>query len=197
MLEWRVGGIRCRLSLLFPALVTVLLLRQPDGLAISCLLASLIHEGGHLVAMVAVGVPPHRCTIGAFGVRLDLDNSLVGYGKNLWICLAGPLANGVAAVLLFLWRNTEVAVVHLVLAGLNLLPAASLDGGELLRCCAGLMGLGALADTALRFVSAMVLLPLATLSFWLYINESNATLLIVSAYLVTLVFFSEKNEKTS
>ena len=46
MLEWRIGGVRCRLSLLFPALITALLLWQPDGLAVSCLLASLIHEGG-------------------------------------------------------------------------------------------------------------------------------------------------------
>ena len=58
MLEWRLCGVRFRLSLLFPALVTALLMCQPKGLALSCLLASLIHEGGHLLAMMAVGVPP-------------------------------------------------------------------------------------------------------------------------------------------
>lgn len=197
MFEWRLGGVRCRLSLLFPALVTALLLWQSDGLAISCLLASLIHEGGHLMAMVMVGVPPQQCTLGAFGLRFDLNNTLVGYGKNLFISFAGPLANGVAAALLFWLKSPSVAMVHLTLAGLNLLPAAALDGGELLRCGVCLLGMETLADAVLRFTSALVLLPLATVSLWLFINSCNPTLLIVSAYLVTLVFFSEKNEKSS
>lgn len=197
MLEWRLGGVRYRLSLLFPALVTALLLWQPDGLAVSCLLASLIHEGGHLLAMMAVGVPPQRCTVGAFGLRLDLDNTLVGYEKNMLISLAGPLANGVAAALLFWMKRPDTAMVHLVLAGLNLLPASALDGGELLRCGVCLLGMETLADTVVRFTSALVLLPLATSSLWLCIRSQNPTLLIVSVYLTALVFFSEKSEKTT
>ena len=197
MLEWRIGGVRCRLSLLFPALITALLLWQPDGLAVSCLLASLIHEGGHLAAMLAVGVPPHRCTLGAFGMRIDLRNTLVGYGSHIAISLAGPLANGVAAVVLFLLRSPQAAMVHLLLAGVNLLPAAALDGGELLYYGLCLLGMEHLADSLLRFTSALVLLPLAAVSIWLFIENRNPTLLIVSGYLVTLIIFSEKNEKTS
>ena len=197
MLEWRIGGVRCRLSLLFPALITALLLWQPDGLTVSCLLASLIHEGGHLAAMLAVGVPPHRCTLGAFGMRIDLRNTLVGYGSHIAISLAGPLANGVAAVVLFLLRSPQAAMVHLLLAGVNLLPAAALDGGELLYYGLCLLGMEHLADSLLRFTSALVLLPLAAVSIWLFIENRNPTLLIVSGYLVTLIIFSEKNEKTS
>lgn len=197
MLEWRIGGVRCRLSLLFPALITTLLLWQPDGLAVSCLLASLIHEGGHLAAMLAVGVPPQRCTLGAFGMRIDLRNTLVGYGSHIAISLAGPLANGLAAIVLFCLRSVDAAAVHLLLAGVNLLPAAALDGGELLRYGLYLLGLERLADSLLRFTSALVLLPLAAVSIWLFIKVGNPTLLIVSGYLVALIIFSEKNEKTS
>ena len=197
MLEWRVGGVSCRLSLLFPALITALLLWQPDGLAVSCLLASLIHEGGHLVAMLAVGVPPQRCTLGAFGMRIDLRSTLVGYGSHIAISLAGPLANGLAAVVLFCLHSSDAAVVHLLLAGFNLLPAAALDGGELLRYGLCLLGMERLADSLLRFTSALVLLPLAAVSIWLFITNENPTLLIVSGYLVALIIFSEKNEKTS
>lgn len=197
MLEWRLCGVRCRLSLLFPALVTALLLWRPDGLAVSCLLASFIHEGGHLLAMLLVGVPPQRCTVGAFGLRLDLDNTLVGYRKNLLISVAGPLVNGVSAALLFWMGRSDAAAVHLMLAGLNLLPASALDGGELLHSSVCLLGMEPLADAVLRFTSALVLLPLATVSLWLCIREQNPTLLIVSVYLAALVFFSEKNEKTS
>lgn len=197
MLEWRLGGVRCRLSLLFPALVTALLLWQPDGLAVTCLLASLIHEGGHLLAMLSVGVPPQCCTLGAFGMRIDLEYPLVDYKRSLWISLAGPLANGLAAVAFLLLHAPEVAMVHLALAELNLLPAAALDGGEIVRCGLSLLGLDALAPTLLRFTSALVLLPLAAVSLWLFLRGGNPTLLIVSSYLMVLVFFSDKCEKNS
>jgi membrane-associated protease RseP (regulator of RpoE activity) len=147
--------------------------------------------------MLAVGVPPHRCTLGAFGMRIDLRNTLVGYGSHIAISLAGPLANGVAAVVLFLLRSPQAAMVHLLLAGVNLLPAAALDGGELLYYGLCLLGMEHLADSLLRFTSALVLLPLAAVSIWLFIENRNPTLLIVSGYLVTLIIFSEKNEKTS
>lgn len=197
MLEWRVGGIRCRVSLLFPALVTALLLWQPDGLAVSCLLASLVHEGGHLLAMLALGVPPQNCTLGAFGMRMDLENPLVDYKKSIVISIAGPLANGVAAAVLLMLDSPDTAMVHLVLAGLNLLPAATLDGGEILRCGLCLLGLDALIRWVLRLSSALVLLPLAAVSFWLCFRGNNPTLLIVSGYLVALVIFSDKCEKSS
>ena len=197
MLEWRLGGVRCRVSLLFPALVTALLLIQPDGLAVSCLLASLIHEGGHLLVMLTLGVPPCACTLGAFGMRMNIDNQLVNYKKNLLISLAGPLTNGVVAVILFWLHAYDAAMVHLVLAALNLLPAAALDGGEILRCGLCLLGLDRCTRWALRLSSVLVLLPLAAISGWLFIQGKNLTLLIVSAYLVVMVFFSEKYEKTS
>ena len=197
MLEWRLGGVRCRVSLLFPALVTALLLWQPDGLAVSCLLASLIHEGGHLLAMLTLGVPPRACTLGAFGMRMNIDNQLVNYKKNLLISLAGPLTNGMVAVILFWLHAYDAAMVHLVLAALNLLPAAALDGGEILRCGLCLLGLDRCTRWVLRLSSVLVLLPLAAISGWLFIQGKNLTLLIVSAYLVAMVFFSEKYEKTS
>ena len=197
MFEWRWGGIRCRVSLLFPALVTALLLCQPDGLAVTCLLASLIHECGHLLAMLAVGVPPQNCTLGAFGMRMDLGRRLLNYKKNLFISLAGPLANGVTAWVLWMAGRPTAAVVHLTLAMLNLLPAAALDGGELLRCGLCLLGLEVLATPLLRLTSALVLLPLAAASLWLCLRGGNPTLLIVGGYLTALVFFSDKCEKNS
>ena len=130
-------------------------------------------------------------------MRIDLRNNLVGYSSHIAISLAGPLANGLAAAVLFCLRSPYAAVVHLALAGFNLLPAAALDGGELLRYGMCLLGMERLADSLLRFTSALILLPLAAISIWLFIRNENPTLLIVSGYLLALIIFSEKNEKTS
>ena len=198
MFEFCIGGVRCRLSLLFPALLTALLLWQPDGLAVCCLLAALLHEGGHLLAMLCLGVPPEDCVLGAFGARIRLGHRLSGYKENLVISLAGPLVNFLCASVLLLCERTTPALVHLVLALLNLLPATALDGGEILRCGLCLIGLESLSGLILRLTSALTLLPLAAGSFWLFLEEEgNGTLLIVSGYLTALIFFSDKLQKTS
>ncbi len=148
--------------------------------------------------MTMLGVRPEECVVGAFGVRIKVKQRLTGYGRNLLISLAGPLANVVGFCILMLLRQTQSGVIHLLLAILNLLPAASLDGGEILRCGLCMMGLESFVPTVLRFTSALILLPLATVSFCLLFHgEENPTLLIVSVYLTAFVFFSEKYEKTS
>ncbi len=190
MLEGQWQGVKCRVSLLFPALLTGLLLAQPDSLAVSCVLASAMHEGGHLLAMMALGCPPRLCTLGAFGLRIEMGGErLVGYRRNIRISLAGPAVNLLAAPLLWAVGCKTAAVVHGLLAVLNLLPAAALDGGQIMRCVLCLAGKEAQADRWLRLLSAAVMLPLAAGAFWLALSRrGNPTLLIVSGYLVALIF---------
>lgn len=190
MLEAHAAGVHWRLSLLFPALLTGLLLAQSNSLAVTCVLASVMHEGGHLLVMLALGCPPRACTIGAFGMRIEMAaNRLVSYRNNILISLAGPAVNLIAAPLLWLAGRPHAAMVHFVLAALNLLPAAALDGGQILRCVLCLKGREDKADSRLRYLSAAVLLPLAAASFWMFLSgRGNSTLMIVSGYLVGMIF---------
>ncbi len=198
MLEFAVLGVRCRLSLLFPALLTVLLLWQPDGPAVSCILASLVHEGGHLLAMVLAGVPPENCTLSAFGVRIRMPFCEIGYKQNILISLAGPMANGLAAGVLLRCDCLTPAVAHLVLAVLNLLPSRALDGGQVLRSGLCLLGMERWADRVVQVFSAGVLMLLTTAGLLLvWHGEGNVSLLIVCGYLAALTFFSDKIEKTT
>ena len=195
MLEGHIAGVRCRVSLLFPALLAGLLLAQTDSLAVSCVLASAMHEGGHLLAMLALGCPPQACTLGAFGMRIEMSaERMVGYRRNILISFAGPMVNLLAAPLLWLSGCGRAAAVHLTLAIFNLLPAAALDGGQILRCVFCLVGKETKADRWLRMLSAAVLLPLAVLAFWLFLSGwGNVTLLIVSGYLTALIFLHPQN----
>lgn len=198
MLEFAVCGVRCRLSLLFPALLTVLLLCQPNGPAVACILASLIHEGGHLLAMVLAGVPPEDCTLGACGARIRVRACEVGYIQNILISLAGPLANVLSAGVLLGCHRLVPAVAHFTLAAVNLLPSAALDGGQILRCGLCLLGMERLADRVVQAFSAVALLVLATIGFYLLLQGlGNVSLLLVCGYLAALTFFSDKIQKTS
>ena len=195
-LEGQLGAVRWRVSLLFPALVTVLLLLQPDGLALPCVLASLIHEGGHLAAMLLLNCPPESCTVSAFGARIVTDSRRPpGYRQQIMISLAGPGINFLAAAGLWIAAGlgavgcSRAAAVHILLGVFNMLPAGALDGGQALRCVLCLRGAPDRADRVLRVLSAAVLLPVAIGSLYLVLSGSgNGTLLIVSIYLTVLVF---------
>lgn len=198
MFTFYLWGVRCRLSLLFPALLTALLLYQPEGIAAGCLLAALLHEGGHLLAMRVLGIPPEACVVGMFGARIRLGSRLPGYRQNLLISLAGPFTNLFCGGMLWLWGRESAAVVHGGMALFNLLPVTALDGGELIRCGLGLLGWERVSGVLLRVTTAVTLLPLAAFSLWLYIQgKGNPTLCVVSGYFVTLVFFSDKMQKNT
>ena len=190
-------GVRCRISLLFPALVTFLLTIQTDGLMAICMLASLIHEIGHIIAMRLTGMRPEECTLGLFGIRIRLRTSMGGYGKNAIVAAAGPLINGLSAAILWSMGARQSALVHLLLAVLNLLPVSVLDGGELLKCALGAAGCRHGAEKVLTTVSVItVLLLLIGGAVLCVIDKGNLTLLIVAAYPALLWFF-EKISKTS
>ena len=187
---------RCRVSILFPALLSALLLCRNGDLTLVCLLASLVHEIGHLLTMLLLHVPPKECVVGLFGLRIQLTQHITTYPRNVMIALAGPLANGLAAGFLWWFGASQAAMVHLWLAILNLLPITVLDGGEILR---GLVGLcGGNVDAFLHRCSIGTTAFIIVNGLWIMVRHSGTpTLFIVGCYLAMMLFFSNKNEKTS
>ncbi len=196
MLTFRLCGVPCRVSLLFPALLTALLLYQPEGLTVTCLFASVMHEVGHLLAMLWWRVPPKECVLGLFGLRIRLGSHLSKYGRNIGIALAGPAVNGISAVVLWWLDAPQTAAVHLLLAVLNLLPVGVLDGGEVLRSVMCLCGCHSNADGVVRMTSRLTVLPITLFGLHL-LPVGNPTLLIVGVYLMVMTILSDKNEKNS
>ena len=195
MLRFQLCGIPCRVSLLFPALITTLLLCQDDTLTVACLFASLIHEGGHLLAMILLHMPLQECVLGPFGLRIRLADRLTAYGKSIWIALSGPLANVVAALVLWQSACVESALVHMCLAALNVLPVVALDGGEILYCISRVWGWE--GTILLRITSTIIISSTLLVGVWLMWTYANPTLWIVGAYLAAMAFFLDKNEKNS
>ncbi len=112
--------------------------------------AILLHEWGHVLAARLCGVRLGTCRVNLFGARLSLAGML-SYRQELLIAAAGPVVNLLsAAVVLLPHRHAGAetvaayvasgaaggvfAVSSLGLAGINLLPVRSLDGGRILYC---------------------------------------------------------------
>ncbi len=104
------------------------------------LLASLLHECGHLAALRVFRVPLRRVDVEPLGANLVYDDALCPLRASAWIAFSGAFANLLTVLfcLPFLWfvpQNLPLAFFALAnafLAFLNLLPWSCLDGGRLL-----------------------------------------------------------------
>lgn len=195
MLERTFNGITFRLSLLFPAAVIVLMSLDNGNFTLLCLLASVLHEVGHILAMLIVHDHPRRVTMGIFGICVERDQECyLSYRATAVVSLAGPLVNVFCFTVFWCLGQPIAAVIHAGLALFNLLPITSLDGGEALYALLCLRMAEHRASRILHVVSLAVIFPIAVVGFWLLLSEThNFTLLIMSAYLLLLLFFKEKH----
>ncbi len=132
--------LRLRVNLFaLPAIVLLFLLEGPLPASL-LLLAALLHECGHLVALRIFHVPLRRVDIEPLGANLVYDDALCPLRASAWIAFSGALANLLAVLcclpfLYFFPQNLPLAFFALAnafLAFLNLLPWSCLDGGRLL-----------------------------------------------------------------
>ncbi|MDF2977073.1 MAG: site-2 protease family protein [Actinomycetospora sp.] len=119
------------------------------GLAVALLLMAslLVHETAHAVVARARGLGVDGITLWLLGGTTRLRRDPESPGTELRVAVVGPLASAVLAGLfglaavgarsasadLVVAVLVELAVVNLLLAVFNLLPAAPLDGGRVLR----------------------------------------------------------------
>ena len=116
----------------FPVLALMLLL-FPLRFLVGVLLAALIHELGHLLALKIAGGRVLSIRLRSFGARIEA--APMSPGRSALCALAGPAAG---ALTIFAWKSfPELALAGLVQTVFNLLPVYPLDGGRALRniCC--------------------------------------------------------------
>jgi Peptidase M50B-like len=100
-----------------------------DGFAWG-LLAMMLHEVGHLLAALAVGIKVKSVALRWKGLCTVREAGPPD--KNLLVSLAGPFAN---VLLLLLWpMSHRFGVANICFAAVNLLPINGSDGDRALTC---------------------------------------------------------------
>lgn len=114
------------------------LLFDPAGFLRLSLLASFIHETGHIIFYVICKSKFPKVTVTAFGISLNSTNNL-SVKQDLVVTCAGPLFNLLAAILFLLIIQVKAsymlyffAAVNICIGAYNLLPIGILDGARLL-----------------------------------------------------------------
>lgn len=98
---------------------------------LSCLIALLLHELGHIVAIYFFNEKISIFYILPFGFCCRLKNQNKISNKNMIkILLAGPVTSIIVAGFFIFW-TTKIAIVSFVIGVFNFLPFWDLDGGRL------------------------------------------------------------------
>ena len=195
MLEWTIGKIRLSVSVPFFASLLVLMLADSGSIPLWCVAASLMHEAGHVVAVLLLGNQPVRVELGIFGMRLQQqDTTALGYRRQIAVLLAGPAVNLLCAGVLFAAGQPGMIMgVHLIIGLFNLLPIEPLDGGQALFCLLALRGEIGKAEKAVFSLSLILLFLLLVCGFTLLLAGGyNFTLLAVGVYLGLLIVYKHK-----
>ena len=153
----------------FFLLAALALIVSPWEIAASVLLAALLHECGHLLALKAFRVPVEGLRLTALGAELYARGARrLSYVRELVVTLAGCGANLACGFLTALaarrlsWEGGFLfAGAHFLLAAFNLLPIPPLDGSRALTLFVSFFlgpaaGDAAAAVTGLFFALALV-----------------------------------------
>lgn len=162
----------------FILMLALLLFFDSEGLLPAFLMAAMLHETGHVLALWATGGELRRLRVTAVGGRMDcvLPESRA---RRFAVHLAGAAMNFAAFALFRALGCYLIAGANLVLGGFNLLPVCPLDG----YACIDALLEGGFARTrrVLSVGFASVLLAFGTYMFW---AGKGVSLAVIGAFLV-------------
>lgn len=128
-------------------------------------LVLLLHELAHFAAAVCIGLKAESITFSPFGVHLTLKNKIVrSFSDEIILYAAGPLINGIAALICIRLGEMRLYRINTVLFILNLIPAVPLDGGIILKRILSRKIGGNEAERAMKRVSAVFAAALLALA---------------------------------
>jgi Zn-dependent protease len=172
-----------------------LLWLEPSSYTVLPLLAALLHEGGHLLAMLFFGRKIAKITLYPFGADIRAQG-MGGYREDLCISAAGIAANLVTCAFCAPHLEHEGILCffasNLLLALLNLLPVETLDGAAILCCILLRFCDWERARALLRrvsFVSLIALWIFAT--YLLFFTSSSFSFFTMTLYLFACLFLGK------
>ena len=175
---------KVRVNFYFFALMCTAAFFDQRGIMIWGLLASMLHECGHLTAMFFLpGHAPREVSITPFGMRIG-SSPLAEFEKgSLTVMAAGSAVNLISAAVTFGFFP-DFAAVSLVLGMMNLLPVEGMDGGGILR---NILERTVAENAAARVVGAVSWMTLAAMLlvgiYVLIATGSNFTIIGVTVML--------------
>lgn len=132
---------------------------------------SLLHEAGHLIALIIVGIKPRQINFSFYGIGMKYSDSISNV-HELLVLICGPLAN---LVLYLIFKDN----LNLILFILNIYPAFPLDGGRILKI---------IFPSLSRILNFIFVFILILASIYLMYSYKSYSLFFISIYLLIFNF---------
>ena len=166
------------------------------------ILFAIIHELGHLIAGLALGMKPESIKLMPYGLSLSFKlipkdyNKKVGEGnlleiKKVIVAAAGPFTNIliiliVSHININLFSNIMIIYANFLIMIFNLIPIYPLDGGRILR---GIIHMIVGKKEAEKYINIISFITLLIISFFASIGIyyiKNISLFFIIIFLWTL-----------
>lgn len=158
---------------------------------------ALIHELGHLIAGLLLGLKAKSINIMPFGLSLNFeDYSNKSLLKKLIIALAGPLTNLIIIILGIYngWEN-EIIYANMLIGLFNLIPLYPLDGGRIIKYTIQLTTNNKDAEIVTYKLSNILIVFLTIISLLGFVWLQNIGILLILSYLWFLINQENKRYK--
>lgn len=159
MLKLTLRGVDISLSFSFFAIIALAAACDAGAVMIS-LLCCMMHEAGHLLAMLRFGAKPKGICFYGGGIKITASPLQMSTAREAAVLLAGCAVNACAFAVCFAAGRgmSEFAAANLLLCAFNLLPFRRLDGGKLSELMTGSSRARYEAFNAVRVVALAVVL---------------------------------------
>ena len=164
---------------------------------------AIIHELGHLLAGILMGMKPEKIEIMPFGVSISFKINVKEYNrkikkgnifeiKKIIVALAGPITN---FIIILITSNLKVDLIksmliiytNFLIMIFNLLPIYPLDGGRILKGILHIVLGKRKSEKYINIMSKITVIVITAISSILILYVHNISILLIDMYLWYLV----------
>lgn len=190
-------GVKVEITFLFVAFISfVISLKAPSNVILT-IVASMLHEVGHLILMLVLDSKPEKVRFELTGINIiRKQETRISTKKEICISLGGPLINFInvviCCVILCVYSSNSIttfACINLILMIFNLLPIKKLDGGTALHYLLLKKCDFRLSSVLLKITSVFFILIIFIWGIYIFIvSKYNISLIIIAIFLTISLF---------
>lgn len=164
---------------------------------------AIIHELGHLLAGLLMGMKPEKIEIMPFGVSISFKINAKEYNKKIKkgnileikkiiVALAGPITNFIIILItsnlkINLIKSLLIIYTNFLIMIFNLLPIYPLDGGRILKGILHIIFGKRKSEKYTNIISNITVISITAISSILILYVHNIAILLIDMYLWYLV----------